>query len=347
MPIHLFWGDDQASIDHAIKKLIKKIIEPAWSSINFTRLDGSNALQASQALEEARTPPFGTGGRLVLLQRSPFCNNCPTELALGFESALQQIPEQSHLVLNNPNKPDGRLKTTKALERLIKQKKAQESHYVLPAMWDIQGQKQLVERTAHNLGLALETEAAQALIDAIGADSYRLSSELEKLALHAEVKKCNENEKNELTLISLKSVNELIRGMATNSLQIGEMLLASNFGEAIAKLDALLEKGEPALKITATLSGQIRGWLWISMLDQQGERDVSVIAKAAGINNPKRIYVLRKQLQGKQPEHFLKLLSCLLEIEASLKMGALPRNAFQDALLDNYQESFPHTEIIS
>ena len=347
MPIHLFWGDDQASIDHAIKTLIEEIIEPNWSSINLTRLDGSNHLQASQALEEARTPPFGIGGRLVLLQRSPFCNNCPAELTLSFEKALELIPEQSHLVLSNPNKPDARLKTTKTLQRLIKQKQAKESHFILPAMWDMQGQKKLIERIANNLGLALEPEASQALIDAIGTDSYRLSSELEKLALHAQGKQCSENSTNKLTVISLNSVNELIRGMATNSLQIGEMLLAGNYGEAIAKLDALLEAGEPALKITATLTGQIRGWLWVSMLDKQGERDVSVIAKAAGINNPKRIYVIRKQLQGQQPKHFLKLLSSLLEVDASLKMGALPRNAFQDALLDNYQKNFPHTEIIS
>ena len=50
------------------------------------------------------------------------------------------------------------------------------------------------------------------------------------------------------------------------------------------------------MRIVATLTGQIRGWLWVSLLEQQGERDVAVIAKAAGIGNPKRIYVMRKQL---------------------------------------------------
>ncbi len=42
----------------------------------------------------------------------------------------------------------------------------------------------------------------------------------------------------------------------------------------------------------------------MSLLEQQGERDVAVIAKAAGIGNPKRIYVMRKQLQGRQPNAF-------------------------------------------
>ncbi|MFL0732735.1 MAG: DNA polymerase III subunit delta, partial [Prochlorococcus sp.] len=89
----------------------------------------------------------------------------------------------------------------------------------------------------------------------------------------------------------------------------------------------------PALRIVATLTGQIRGWLWVSLLEQQGERDVNVIAKAAGIGNPKRIYVMRKQLQGRPPQRFLKLLSRLLEVEAALKRGALPGDAFRDGLI--------------
>ena len=83
----------------------------------------------------------------------------------------------------------------------------------------------------------------------------------------------------------------------------------------------------------ATLTGQIRGWLWVSLLEQQGERDVTVIAKAAGIGNPKRIYVMRKQLQGRPPKRFLSLLGRLLEVEARLKRGAQPGDAFRDGLL--------------
>ena len=90
---------------------------------------------------------------------------------------------------------------------------------------------------------------------------------------------------------------------------------------------------EPALRIVATLCGQIRGWLWVSLLDQQGESDVNAIAKAAGIGNPKRIYVMRKQIRGRPPARFLVLLRQLLEVEAALKRGAEPGNAFRDGFL--------------
>ena len=320
MPIHLIWGDDAAARDRAIDALIKTLVDPAWSSINLSRLDGAEAGQAAQALEEARTPPFASGSRVVLLQRSPFCNACPTELADRFEASLELLADDAHLVLVNPAKPDGRLRTTKALQKRIKQGLDHEQRFQLPAVWDGAGQRQLVERTADALGLQLERDAIDPLVEAIGNDSARLESELRKLSLRA-------------TTINAALVEELVGGLATNALQVGDALLEGNAGEAIARWDALIDAGEPALRIVATLTGQIRGWLWVSLLEQQGERDVAVIAKAAGIGNPKRIYVMRKQLQGRPAKRFLSLLGRLLEVEARLKRGSPPEDAFRDGLL--------------
>ena len=325
MPIHLLWGDDSAALERAINSLIADVVDPAWSSINLSRLDGAETGQAQQALEEARTPPFGSGGRLVLLQRSPFCNACPSELADRFEAAVPLIPDGSHLLLVNPAKPDGRLRTTKALQKLVKAGTASEQHFQLPAVWDDAGQRQLVERTAADLKLRLDPDAVEALIEAIGNDSARLSMELQKLALHAE--------SNGVASISATAIAQLIDGQASNALQVGDALLEGAVGEAISRLDGLIEAGEPALRIVATLTGQIRGWLWVSLLEQQGERDVGVIAKAAGIGNPKRIYVMRKQLKGRPPSRCLKLLGRLLDVEAALKRGAQPGDAFRDGLL--------------
>ena len=71
----------------------------------------------------------------------------------------------------------------------------------------------------------------------------------------------------------------------------------------------------------------------MSLLDAQGEQDVAVIAKAAGIGNPKRIYVMRKQIRGRPPGRFLRLLGQLLEVEAALKRGRDPGDAFRDGFL--------------
>ena len=334
MPIHLIWGDDATAAERAIELLISELIDPCWSSINLSRLDGNDPDQASQALEEARTPPFGGGCRLVLLQRSPFCNACPSELADRFAACIELIPDNSHLLLNNPSKPDARLRTTKLLQTLIKQGMASEQKHLLPAVWDGAGQRQLVERTAAALSLELDADAISALVEAIGNDSARLSSELSKLAIHAGSSAAGHSGTGTpAKVITAEAVGLLVEGMATNALKVGDALLAGDPGDAIARFDALIEAGEPALRIVATLTGQIRGWLWVSLLEQQGESDVAVIAKAAGIGNPKRIYVMRKQMQGKPVKRFLSLLSRLLEVEAGLKRGVIPKDAFRDGLL--------------
>ena len=318
MPIHLYWGDDEAARTRAVEALIAERTDPAWQSINLSRLDGSDAVQAGQALEEARTPPFGGGDRVVLLQRSPFCSQCPTELAQQLEANLELIPDNCHLLLVSPGKPDARLRTTKALQKLVKAGDATEKSFTLPAIWDGAGQVELVQRTALDLGLKLEPAAAEALSDAIGSDS-----ELEKLSLYV----------GSGQPITAAAVAALVGSQATNALQVGDALLAGRPAEAIALVEALLAANEPALRIVATLSGQIRGWLWVSLLDRQGEQDVNAIAKAAGIGNPKRIYVMRKQIRGREPKRFLHLLSQLLEVESALKRGSDPSDAFRDGFL--------------
>ena len=155
MPIHLLWGDDEAARTRAVEALVQAQVDPSWATINLSRLDGNDAGQAAQALEEARTPPFGAGSRMVVLQRSPFCSQCPAELAERFEAALAQVADGCHLLLVSSGKPDARLRTTKALQKLVKAGQASEQSFALPAIWDGAGQVELVSRTARELGLKL------------------------------------------------------------------------------------------------------------------------------------------------------------------------------------------------
>ncbi len=332
MPIHLYWGDDEAARNRAVEALIDARLDPTWAAINLSRLDGNDPAQAAQALEEARTPPFGSGARVVVLQRSPFCNQCPAELAALLDANLALINPDCHLLLVSSGKPDARLRTTKALQQLVKEGRASEQSFALPPIWDGAGQVQLVTRTATDLGLTLEPAAAEALAEAIGSDSARLASELEKLSLYVSSLEVSSLDSNAAP-ITLEAVQALVGGRSTSALAVGDALLAGRPADAIALSDALLEANEPALRIVASLSSQIRGWLWVALLERSGERDPAVIAKAAGIGNPKRIYVMRKQIQGRTPEQMLKLLGQLLEVEAALKRGADPGEAFRDGFL--------------
>ena len=333
MPIQLIWGEDTAASERAIDSFTNEVIDPLWTSMNLSRFDGLDIAQTKQALEECCTPPFGDGCRVIVLRRSPICNNCPSEISQIFEEIIDLIPHKTFLILNNPNKPDKRLKSTKLLEKLIKSKQVIEKSFILPSVWDKSGQKAFINRTAEELQLNLTQDATLSLIEAIGNDSGRLTSELKKLALFVEARNEHKNINTSSQIITAKNVNELIQGKTTNSMEIGNNILNKEIGKAISLLDILLDTGEPPLRILATLTGQVRGWLWVSLLEKEGERDVNKISKAAGIANPKRIYIIRKQIQGKTLEHFLRLLNQLLEIEASLKRGTFAKHAFRDGLL--------------
>ena len=115
----------------------------------------------------------------------------------------------------NPAKPDGRLKTTKTLQKRIKQGLDYEQRFPLPTAWDGAGQRQLVQRTADALSLTVEPAAIDALVEAIGTDSARLESELRKLSLRT-------------TTITAALVKDLVGGRATNALAVGDALLDGN-----------------------------------------------------------------------------------------------------------------------
>jgi len=333
MPIHLIWGDDYEASHREIEEIIQQVIDPAWKSFNYSQVDGNDPKQNFKALEEVQSAPFGNGDRIVLVRRSPFCNGCSLELASKLEQSIKLIPDNTHLILNNSNKPDKRLKTTKLIQKNIESNPlSEEKSFTLPLPWDINGQRNLVKQATQRLDLKINNEAIDLIVESIGSDSSLINTELQKLALLSEANNqmLNTQEPQEITE---ELVKKLIQNSSTNALEIASFLLKGERAIALHKIKSLLENAEPALRLVSTLTGQSRGWLWVKLLDEQGNQDVKEIAKLAGIANPKRIFVIRKQIQGKSLKTLLELMKKLLRIEASIKSGSNPIDAFKDNLL--------------
>ncbi len=119
MPIYLIWGDDYEASNREIEELIEKIIDPVWKSFNYSQIDGSDSKQNFRALEEVQSSPLGSGGRVVIVRRSPFCNSCPIDLSSKLEQVIKLIPDNTYLILHNSNKPDKRLRTTKMIQKIL------------------------------------------------------------------------------------------------------------------------------------------------------------------------------------------------------------------------------------
>jgi len=333
MPIHLIWGDDYEASNKELKETIHKFVDPVWKSFNLSQFDGNDPKQNLRVIEEIQSAPFGGGGRIVIVRRSTFCNGCSAELAKKLERALDLIPDNTHLILNNSNKPDKRLKTTKLILKYIQTNNlSKEKSFILPLPWDINGQRNLVSNILHRLNLVMNKETIDIIVESLGNDSSLINTELQKLKLFSEAinKKNNINKPQQ---ISKELVKKLIQYNSTNALEIANLLLKRERVTALNKINSLLENGEPALRLVTTLTGQARGWIWVNILDSQGNSDIGKIAKLSGIANPKRIFVIRKQIQGQPLESLLELMKKLLNIEASIKSGTNPIDSFKDNLL--------------
>tara|TARA_B100000700_G_scaffold325816_1_gene435606 strand:- start:1373 stop:2401 length:1029 start_codon:yes stop_codon:yes gene_type:complete len=333
MPIHLLWGDDYEASNREIEEIVQKFIDPLWKSFNYSQIDGNDPKQTVRALEEIQSAPFGNGSRVVLVKRNPFCNSCSNELTNKIEQAIKLIPDNTHLILNNSSKPDKRLKTTKLIQKHIQSDSlSKEKSFILPLPWDINGQRKLVENIADKLNLKINNETIDLIVENIGNDSCLINTELKKLALLSEAIYGRPDNKKPLK-ITKEIINKLIYYNTTNALEIASLILKGEKIIALSKINSLLENGEPALRLISTLTGQARGWLWVNVLDSEGKRDVKEIAKMAGIANPKRIFIIRKQIQDKPQSILINLMKKLLKIESSIKLGKKPMDAFKDNLL--------------
>jgi DNA polymerase-3 subunit delta len=67
MPIYYYWGDDEFAIASSVQILRAQTVDSNWASFNYTQHTSDTQDAATEALNQAMTPPFGSGSRLVWL----------------------------------------------------------------------------------------------------------------------------------------------------------------------------------------------------------------------------------------------------------------------------------------
>jgi DNA polymerase III subunit delta len=315
MAIILYWGDDDFAIAKAVTKIQQSSIDPAWVSFNYEKISPDTDNAVMTALNQSMTPPFGAGKRLVWLADTTVMQQCSEALLAELERTLPNIPDTTMLLLTSKNKPDGRLKSTKTIQKYAN---VQELSQIPP--WKTDELIQRVQIVANELGLKVTRDAVQLLAESVGNNTRQLYLELEKLQLLAG---------GEGQQIDRVMVSSLVIANTQNSLQLAAAIRQGDVGTALNLVAELIAHNEPALKIVATLVGQFRTWLWVKMLLEDGEKDERVIATAAGIGNPKRLFFLRQELQGASADRLAASLPKLLDLEFSLKRGGEPISTLQ------------------
>jgi DNA polymerase III subunit delta len=321
MPIYVYWGEDDFAIAKAVTTLRDRVLDPLWTSFNYTCFPPEDGEAAIQALNQVMTPAFGAGGRLVWLMNTSLLQNCPENVLAELTRTLSVIPENSFLLLTCRNKPDERLKSTK----LLKPSATEFREFPLIPPWKTELLIQSVNQAAQTVGVKLTPKSAELLAEAVGNDTRLLYNEMEKLRLYAE----DSNRP-----IEENTVTRLVRNTTHNSLQLAAAIRVGDTAKALTILADLINAAEPELRIIATLIGQFRTWLWVKLMVESGERNPQAIAQAAEIGNPKRIYFLQQEVQSLSLRQLISCLPLLLELEVTVKQGRAEISILQIKIIE-------------
>ena len=319
MPLYLFWGEDDFALVQAVHSLRQDVLDPTWIQFNFNKITGSVADATVDALNQAMTPAFGSGGRLIWLVDTAVCQQCSEELLSQLERTLPNIPQTSHLLLTTSRKPDKRIKSTKLLHKY-----AQIREFPLIPPWKTEALDHKVQQMAKEAGVKLTAAAVKVLAESVGNNSRQLWNELEKLSIYGH---------NQTQPLDAEVIATLVNANTQNSIQLATAIRTGKQAEALQLVTQLIDRNEPALRIVATLVGQFRTWIMVKLMIER-EDDEKAIALAAEVGNPKRIYFLRKEVNSLSSQQLLATLPVLLDLELNLKQGAEPLSTLQTKVIE-------------
>jgi DNA polymerase-3 subunit delta len=307
MAVYFYWGEDTFARDRAVQMLQSKTLDESWASFNLDRIGPDYANGVVHALNQAMTPPFGMGGRFILLSNTTIGQRCSEDLLVELDRTLAVIPDTATLVFTSDSKPDGRIKSTKLLQ---KHAKIQEFSPIPP--WKSDQLAQQVRDVAGMIGVKLDRGAVDYMVEAVGNNTRQLHSELEKIRLYAASLGTD-------SALSATTIAPLVTATSQNTLKLFAAIRQGKTAEALDMLADLVRQNEPTPVIARTLVGQFRQYLWVKLMIESGERDDNVIAAAAEIKNPKQLYFLRKDIAPMSLVALRKTLPLLMELEYQLK----------------------------
>ena len=328
MPIHIIWGDDINACNKEIDKIINKNVSKDWKALNISRFNGEDHNQVLVALEETQSPPMGDGSRIVILNNNPIFNCKNQEFQSKFEIVANNLPKTTYLILQNTNKPDARIKSTKLLKQMPEKVKIIESDFNVPNIWNKDAQINYVKEIAKNKNIKIEQKGINYLIDSIGLNSSNLNNELDKAKLYLNAKK---NVHNSAVTLNNDDIKAIFNDHQSTIFKILDYLLEMSIINSLFEIHNLLNQGEPPLRLTAGLISQMRIYTIVKLLNK--DQDSTQICTLANISNPKRIFFMRKKVRYCKPKYLINLMIKLLNIEALIKRGNNPKDVFTENLM--------------
>ena len=303
MSVYFFYGDEEYSIEQAIKEK-KKLLDKNFSAMNFKTYDNPSFTDLISIL---RTTPMMFGKMLIVL-------NCLDYFSKSFEdSQNKQIEEALSLVSEDvdivftailPRNEGKKLDSRRKLFKLLSKQNAQEFKTI--PTYKVDEITSWINKYARKIGIKVEQEASLTLIEQIGNNLREFVNELDKL---------------KLALYPEKTVtkNDVKVNCITNEdlFNFTDYLMTNKTDLALLEFRKLLQK-KHELEIMSALQTMLRKWILIKL----NEKKMSTfeISKLTGMHE----FVIQKNMQ-KMKNHSLrdliKLKQNLIDAEYKIKSG--------------------------
>ena len=193
-------------------------------------------------------------------------------------------------------------------------------HFAPPSERDLPG---WVMQRAKKMGLKLDAPAARVLAELIGPDPLTLASELEKLLAYSGGSTVGRGPSPDAAVVREADVRELVsRAKEHKGWELADAVLDGQSAKAARVLHELLEDGQPAALLLATVAGRYRRIAIVSDMLDRGEPGTQ-IARRLAVKMGYGLDKLIDQAQRTSPASIRAAYARLILAELDLKRGLM------------------------
>jgi DNA polymerase-3 subunit delta len=311
-PYYLFYGESEFLLEKVLETLIERAVPQTARDLNFRVFYGDDEAAAGDALDTARSLPFLSDRRLLVVRRTEKIGAARLD---GFLPYLED-PVPSTCIVFVCGKPD--------FKRKFYQRIRQAGCAVHFARLQDRLLVPWIKKMAKDLGLEMEPEACLYLQQMVGNRLRDLYSELEKLSIRFGRARVGTEEVKALA----------VQGRSYTVFELVDAISFKKCGEALKVLSRFLEEEdrEGVLKVLGMLNRQLR-LLWDARALSESGSSPGVVAQKLQLY-PSFGKKLVDQSKLWRPEAIEKGFELLYAADGRIKSGAPGPEVLSQLCLD-------------
>lgn len=304
--LYLLYGSETYLIEDVLGRLIEKTVAPEEHDMKLLRYDMSES-SIEEAVEEAYTYPFMGGKKMVVVKDAYFLTAQKKKEKVEHDIAklteyAERAPEETTFVVLAPyEKLDER-------KKIVKQLKKHGAFFEAKPLSE-QELRRWLDDKARELGVTIDSTAKEKLLSLVGDNLLMLTSEMNKLATHADQE-----------AILTGDIEKLVaRSLAHDIFALVDHVVKSNVSDAMRIYRDLIKQKEAPLKILALMVRQFRILYQVKQLVQQGYGEKMIASRLK--LHPFAVKLAAKQSRQFEAKALLQLLDDLAELDYRIKTG--------------------------